>query len=291
MVITNVSVNGTAVGFTYPVVIGSSYYPTQVSTQTFNWVNSVRAVASVDDLLDNFTITTNPCYSISGTVFNDANGLTDGIVNGTGINNPASSTIYAVLVDENENIVNSVTVAVGGTYSFANVPGGVFEVRLTNKVPGAVNTDAPPASLPAGWINTGENIGLRAGNDGGPNGSIIVGTTGSTNVNFGIQAYTAAAYAIDCINNVMTFDMTSSNAQISNSANQSSTGINNPTLWASVTNRFAWEAFATDANIYGTAAAIPQHADLSGVNNPTNVFYGGVWQNIDRIILDKSLPI
>jgi len=123
---------------------------------------------------------------------------------------------------------------------------------------------------------------LGAGNDGGANGSIIVGTTGSTNVNFGIQAYTAAAYAIDCINNVMTFDMTSSNAQISNSANQSSTGINNPTLWASVTNRFAWEAFATDANIYGTAAAIPQHADLSGVNNPTNVFYGGVWQNIDR---------
>lgn len=282
VVITNVSVNGTAVGFTYPVVIGSSYYPTQVSTQTFNWVNSVRAVASVDDLLDNFTITTNPCYSISGTVFNDANGLTDGIVNGTGINNPASSTIYAVLVDENENIVNSVTVGVGGTYSFANVPGGVFEVRLTNKVPGAVNTDAPPASLPAGWINTGENIGAGAGDDGGPNGSIIVGTTGSANVNFGIQAYTAAAYAIDCINNVMTFDMTSSNAQISNSANQSSTGINNPTLWASVTNRFAWEAFATDANIYGTAAAIPQHADLSGVNNPTNVFYGGVWQNIDR---------
>ena len=282
VVITNVSVNGTTVGFSYPVVIGSSYYPTQVSTQTFNWVNSVRAVASVDDLLDNFTITTNPCYSISGTVFNDANGLTDGIVNGTGINNPASSTIYAVLVDENENIVNSVTVGVGGTYSFANVPGGVFEVRLTNKVPGAVNTDAPPASLPAGWINTGENIGAGAGDDGGPNGSIIVGTTGSANVNFGIQAYTAAAYAIDCINNVMTFDMTSSNAQISNSANQSSTGINNPTLWASVTNRFAWEAFATDANIYGTAAAIPQHADLSGVNNPTNVFYGGVWQNIDR---------
>ncbi|MBK6991550.1 MAG: hypothetical protein IPH34_06845 [Chitinophagaceae bacterium] len=50
VVITNVSVNGTAVGFTYPVVIGSSYYPTQVSTQTFTWVNSVRAVASVDDL-------------------------------------------------------------------------------------------------------------------------------------------------------------------------------------------------------------------------------------------------
>ncbi|MBK7292010.1 MAG: T9SS type A sorting domain-containing protein [Chitinophagaceae bacterium] len=282
VVITNVSVNGTTVGFAYPVVIGSSYYPTQVSTQTFTWVNSVRAVASVDDLLDDFTITTNPCYSINGTVFNDANGLTDGIVNGTGINNPAGSTIYAVLVDENENIVNSVTVAAGGTYSFSNVPGGIFEVRLTNKTPGAVNTDAPPASLPAGWINTGENIGVTAGNDGGANGSIIVGTTGSTNVNFGIQAYTAAAYAIDCINNVMTFDMTSSNAQISNSANQSSTGINNPTVWASVTNRFAWEAFGTDANLYGTAAAIPQHADLSGINNPTNVFFGGVWQNANK---------
>lgn len=283
IVITDIKINGTTIsGFSSPLVVGSSYYPTQSGIQTLTWVNSLRAVASVDDLLDDFTITTNSCYSISGTVFNDANGLTDLTVNGTGINNPAGSTLYAVLADENENIVNSVAVAAGGTYSFSNVPGGIFEVRLTNKVPGAVNTDAPPASLPAGWINTGENIGVAAGNDGSPNGSILVGTTGSANVNFGIQAYSAAAYSLGCANNVITFDMTSANAQISNSANQSKTDINNATPWASVTNNFVWEAFATDANIYGTASAIPQHTDLTGANNPTNVFFGGVWQNIDR---------
>ena len=283
VVITNVSVNGTSVGFIYPVVIGSSYYPTQNTTQTFTWVSSVRTVASVDDLLDDFTITTNPCYTISGTVFNDANGLTDAIVNGIGINKPATSQLYAVLVDENENIVGSyATVANNGTYSFTSVPGGVFEVRLTNKVPGSADSDAPPASLPAGWINTGENIGASAGNDGSPNGSIVVGPAGAINVNFGIQAYTAASNTFDCSTNAITFDMVSQNAQISNSSNQSATGTNNATTWASITNNFVWEAFATDANIYGTASDIPQHADLTGVSNPSNVFFGGVWQNKDR---------
>ncbi len=289
VVITNVSVNGTSVGFTYPVVIGSSYHPTQAFTptqpdiQTYTWVNSLRAVASVDDLLDDFTITINPCYSISGTVFNDANGLTDATVNGTPIHNPAGQ-LYAVLVDENEKIVGSyATVAnPAGTYSFSGVPGGIFEVRLTNKVPGAAGTDAPPSSLPVGWINTGENIGLSAGNDGSPNGSIVVGTAGATQVNFGIQPYTASTYSLSCSNNVLNFDMIPENAQISHSANQSATGANNATPWSAVTNRFIWESFGTDANLYGMASAIPQHAGLTGINNPTNVFYGGVWQNASR---------
>jgi len=282
VVITNVSVNGTTVGFTYPVIIASSFYSSQGTFQTHTWVNSLRAVASVDDLLDDFTITTNPCYSISGTVFDDANGLTDATVNGTGINNPAGSQLYTVLVDENENIVNSIAVAAGGTYSFSNVPGGIFEVRLTNKVPGAAGADAPPASLPAGWINTGENIGAGAGNDVSTNGTILVGTGGSADVNFGIQAYTASAYTFDCTTNAITFDMIPENAQISHSTDQTKVGINNATVWSGVTNKFAWEAFGTDANLYGTASAIPQHANLTGANNPTNVFYGGVWQNINQ---------
>lgn len=285
IVITDVSVNGTTAGFTYPVVIASSFYNNQTTPtpfQTHQWVNSFRAVASVDDLLDNFTITTNACYAVSGAVFNDANGLTDATVNGIGINNPAGATLYAVLVDENERIVNSTAIAANGTYSFTNVPGGIFEVRLTNRAPGAVNTAAPPSSLPAGWINTGENIGAAAGNDGSANGTILVGTSGSANVNFGIQAFTATGYTIDCATNAITLDMVSENAQISHSGNQAATGVNNPTPWTTATNNFIWESFGTDANIYGTASAIPQHAGLTGANNPTNVFYGGVWQNTNQ---------
>lgn len=281
VVITNVSVNGNTAAFTYPVIVGSSYYPTQPSVYSFQWVNSLRAVACVDDLLDDFTITTNPCYAINGNVYNDVNGLGDGTVNGTGINNPAGSQLYAVLVDENENIVQTaVTIPASGAYSFTNVPGGVFEVRLTTMTPGAAGTDAPPAALPAGWINTGENIGAAAGSDGSPNGSIVVGPAPVTNVNFGIQAYSSSSpIAFDCNTNSITYDMVPANAQISNSSNQSATGTNNPTVWASFTNKFAWESFGTDANLYGTAAAIPEHTDLTGANNATNVFFGGVWQN------------
>jgi len=283
IVITDVSVNGTSVGFTYPVIVASSYYPNQgASYQTRTWVNSCRAVASVDDLLDDFTITTNSCYSISGTVYNDTNGLGDATVNGTGINNPGGSALTAELVDENEVIVDKIFIGAGGTYSFSNVPSGLFEVRLTDRTVGAIGSAATASSLPDGWINTGENIGAGAGDDGSPNGSIIVGTSGATNVNFGIQTHTATSYTFDCNSNVITFDMVSGNAKISNQSNQSATGTSNPTNWATVTNNFEWEAFGTDANLYGTAAAIPQHADLAGADNPTNVFFGGVWQNINR---------
>jgi hypothetical protein len=45
-------------------------------------------------------------------------------------------------------------------------------------------------SLPAGWLNTGENLGTAAGNDGTVNGiltGITVTTTDVTNANFGVQ--------------------------------------------------------------------------------------------------------
>lgn len=283
IVITDIKINGTTIaGFSSPLVIYSYYYSTQAGTAphtSHQWINSVRAVASVDDLLDDFTITTNSCYNISGTVYNDANGLSDNTVNGVGINNPGGSALTAFLVDENEIIVNKTAVAAGGTYSFSNVPGGVFEVRISNMTVGAIGSAAVQSSLPDGWIYTGENIGAGAGNDGSPNGSIVVGPAGATNVNFGIQTQTASSNTFDCNTNVITYDMVPSNAKISNQTNQTATGTANPTNWATVTNNFEWESFATDANLYGQAAAIPQHTDLSGASNPTNVFFGGVWTN------------
>lgn len=283
VVITDIQINGTTVsGFSAPLIINSSYYSSQTTGGgyvTHQWINSVRAVASVDDLLDDFTITTNACYNISGTVFNDANGLTDGIVNGTGINSPGGSALTAVVVDDNENIVAKTTVGAGGTYSFSNLPGGVFKLRITNRVVGALNADAPAASLPDGWIYIGENIGAGSGNDGGPNGSIAIGPTGATNVNFGIQPQSASDYTFDCNGNVKTFDMVAANIKISNQTNQSDVGINNPTNWGTVTSHFEWESFGTDGNIHGDAIDIPQHTDLTGAKAATNVFFGGVWQN------------
>ena len=128
--------------------------------------------------------------SISGTIFNDTNGLTDSTVNGTGTN--TGSTLYAILVNSSGNVSQSVVVAAGGAYSFANVAAGSYTVQLST-VAGTVGNTAPAVSLPAGWVSTGEYTSVEVGNDGsndGKSSSLSITTasiTDVTNVNFGIE--------------------------------------------------------------------------------------------------------
>ncbi len=124
--------------------------------------------------------------SLSGNVFNDANGLTDSIVNGTGTN--VGGALYANLVTGG-NVAQSVAVAADGTYSFGTVvPNTSYTVVLSTTL-GTVGNAAPAAALPAGWVNTGENLGAGAGNDGTINGTLAVNIviTSVTNANFGIE--------------------------------------------------------------------------------------------------------
>ena len=137
----------------------------------------------------NFTTPALP--SISGNVFNDVNGLTDNTVNGTPVNGtalpqPGGSPIplYASLI-QNNNLIATVPVTSSGTYSFPNVANGSYVVLLTTNSGGSTS-----ASLPSSWVNTGENLGTAAGNDGSPNGNLSVSVSGGTsvtNANFGIR--------------------------------------------------------------------------------------------------------
>ena len=103
--------------------------------------------------------------TLSGNVYNDANGLTDSIVNGTGTGTPSGTQLYANLIDSNGFVFSSVAVAAGGAYSFPAAVNGNYTVQIsTNK--GIESSAAPAIALPAGWVNTGENIGTGAGNDG-----------------------------------------------------------------------------------------------------------------------------
>ena len=121
--------------------------------------------------------------SISGNVFNDTNGLSDSTVNGTGTN---AGGLFANLLDSSGNVVASVSIPAGGAYSFTGLNGGTYTVQISTNV-GTVGSAAPATALPAGWVNTGENIGTAAGNDGTANGRLPV-TLGATNVaNFGIE--------------------------------------------------------------------------------------------------------
>lgn len=123
--------------------------------------------------------------ALSGNVLNDTNGLTDLIVNGTGTN---AGGLFASLVDSNGFVVASVPVGAGGAYSFAAVVPGSYTVRIST-TQGVESSAAPAITLPAGWVSTGENIGVTAGNDGTVNGSlpVTVAATPITNANFGIE--------------------------------------------------------------------------------------------------------
>jgi hypothetical protein len=108
-----------------------------------------------------------PNVSISGTVWDDANG--SGTSTFTGIQNSTEAganltpaAINAILVNSAGNVVattpvvNNGTVATNGTYTFSNIPGaqiGLYVMLSTST--GVVNSPAPtPPSLPAAWTNT-----------------------------------------------------------------------------------------------------------------------------------------
>ena len=134
--------------------------------------------------------------TIGGTVYNDANGLTDGSVNGTAFGNPSGATLYAYLIDSLGKVANKATVnASTGTYSFSLADVATTYKVMLSTLDSVLYTNEPAAvGLPNGWVSVGENYGANnlsgTGNESGtPNSSIAVRTnlTNVTGVNFGIE--------------------------------------------------------------------------------------------------------
>ncbi len=130
-----------------------------------------------------------PNAGLSGNVYHDINGLTDGIVNGTGIGQASNQAIFVHLLDFNAGTVLDVkAVNNDGTYSF-DAAAGQYKV-LISTTQGSVGSGAPQVILPNGWVNTGENVGAGAGDDNNPNGIVnatVVANQFTDNVNFGIE--------------------------------------------------------------------------------------------------------
>ena len=125
-------------------------------------------------------------FNISGNAYNDSNGLNDNAVNGTGSN--AGNRLYALAVDAYNNVQGSAIVTAGGSFSFTNLVKGPYTVRLSESS-ATLGSAAPSASLPPGWINTGEFRGVGTGSDGRVDGNLTdnVGTSNIANFNFGIE--------------------------------------------------------------------------------------------------------
>ncbi|WP_281321893.1 gliding motility-associated C-terminal domain-containing protein [Flavobacterium aestivum] len=155
-----------------------------------------------DDIYTNGEVEDYANLQLSGTVFNDANGLNGSpanTVNGTGTN---AGGLTAVLVNSSGNVVANAIVAANGTYNFSLVSpiAGTYSIVLSTTA-GTVGSPAPSASLPSGWVNTGENLGTAAGNDGSVNGiltNVTIGITAVANANFGIDNRPVANSASSC---------------------------------------------------------------------------------------------
>jgi len=138
---------------------------------------------------DSIVVTQIVCaVTVSGTLFNDVNALTDNDVNGTPIGMPSNTPIYATLVDPSGNVVATTQVGSNGTYSFPNVPANTTYTVVLSTVAGVVGNPAPTVDLPTGWMTTGESPN-NSTSDGTPNSiqTVVVGTDNVPNIDFGIQ--------------------------------------------------------------------------------------------------------
>ena len=125
-------------------------------------------------------------FNLSGTVYDDANGLTDNTVNGTVTN--TGSSLYALAIDAFGNVQGSTPVSAAGAFSFTNLMKAAYTVRLST-TPGTWGTAAPVTSIPANWIYTGEYRGTGAGTDGSVDGNLAgsINTSDITDFKLGIE--------------------------------------------------------------------------------------------------------
>ncbi len=162
----------TTTSFDYVTIDAAGNIPSSPATYTMNYSEVVSG-------------------SLSGTVFNDADGLTDNTVDGTGIDDPETTQLYATLYNAtSDEVVASIPVDTDGTFLFENLTPNPNYGVVISTTQGVVGNAQPAAALPADWINTGEFLGTGVGNDGTTNGiqtGLTVGTTLLPNVNFGIE--------------------------------------------------------------------------------------------------------
>jgi hypothetical protein len=141
---------------------------------SFTVTDNQGATSAPADLTINFTDLT-----ISGTVYNDVNGLNNNIIDGTATGTPGGVQVYVNLVNSAGNVVGSTAVNTNGTYTLGAANGvaqnTTYTLVLTSGAAGTVGSPVT-ASAPAGFGFTGEQI-ATTGTDGTPDGRISITTT------------------------------------------------------------------------------------------------------------------
>jgi len=135
-------------------------------------------------------------YTLGGNLYHDTNGLTDGLVNGNGISQPAGVQMYANLLDNLGYVIATAAIQPNGSYTFTGAyPSGNYVVQVSS-VQGTLFEPAPATNIPGGWQFTGAQLGTVAhtGIHSLQNGTLPVNLSANmNNINFGIQRPPATA--------------------------------------------------------------------------------------------------
>lgn len=170
--------------------VPANYYITTATQNTMSISSGGTCTSQFDFGVTKSSIT------VSGTLYNDKNGLVDGAVNGTVVGSPGGSVVYAYLADTLGNVAFKTIVNSGnGSYSFTQADVNTKYTLMLSTTNAAVLSPAPVSpAFNAAWAAVGDAYGTNnvagTGNESGtPNAAIAVktGLTNVTNVNFGIE--------------------------------------------------------------------------------------------------------
>ncbi|WP_118952971.1 SdrD B-like domain-containing protein [Taibaiella helva] len=207
----SITVNGTTytsanfppAGITVPA--GPNGQPAQTITvdPAADGITSVTIAFKVTDNANKESTTTSTAtvpfsaLTISGKVFNDANGMTNNLVDGTGINTASAAQLYAYLVLPSGIVSDSIPVAANGSFQLDNASANTNYTVVVTTTQALIGSSNPAVTLPSGWVRTGEQLGTGNGSDDNANGLLSV-ATGSGNVSnalFGIEQLPVAGTA------------------------------------------------------------------------------------------------
>ena len=172
-----------------PASIPAYHHSTSVLQHSVTASSSQTCLAPFD-----FGIAKNK-ISISGNLYNDANGLADNLVNGSNLGVIGGAAVFAYLVDNLGKVLYRVIVNGGGSFLFPAVDIQTnFTLKLSTLSVNVGDNAPTDAGLPSSWIPTGDCFGINNTAGTGncvlpPSVSVAVntGTINISGVNFGIE--------------------------------------------------------------------------------------------------------
>lgn len=116
----------------------------------------------VDGETETFSQKTIAGIAISGSVFVDGNGITDGIISGIGVATINNLPVNAYLIDNTNLIIDKSIVTLGGSYKFDKLYKAKYIVAISlGSYPNGTTLASIIPNLPAGWNLAGESYGTR----------------------------------------------------------------------------------------------------------------------------------